>query len=35
MTKTRLAAVLLALGIGGLIYVQWPEIRREAKMWRM
>lgn len=35
MTKTRLAAVLLALGVGGLIYAQWPEIRREVKIWRM
>lgn len=35
MTKTRLATLLVALGIGGLIYAQWPEIRREAKIWRM
>lgn len=35
MTKKRITSMLLILGIGGLIYLQWPEIRREAKIWRM
>lgn len=38
-TKTKacmgIAAGLLALGTGGLIAVQWPEIRREFKIMRM